>query len=42
MTKFSDFIRNATLEEKEKVFQEVMKEAWQDQEYIIRKANELE
>ena len=34
----SDFVRNATSAEKERVYQEVMKDAWERQEKIIDKA----
>ncbi|MFK3970903.1 hypothetical protein ACI2KS_09265 [Pseudomonas sp. NPDC087358] len=37
----SDFVRNATSEEKERVYQEVMKKAWERQDRIIEKARNL-
>ncbi|WP_166596827.1 hypothetical protein [Pseudomonas sp. SLFW] len=40
-TPFSDFVRNASSEEKERVYQEVMKKAWERQERIIEKARNL-
>jgi hypothetical protein len=38
---FSDFVRNATSEEKERVYQEVMKKAWERQDRIIEKARNM-
>lgn len=40
-TPFSDFVRNATSEEKERVYQEVMKKAWERQDRIIEKARNM-
>ncbi|WP_447651079.1 hypothetical protein [Pseudomonas abietaniphila] len=37
----SDFVRNATSEEKERVYQEVMKKAWERQDRIIEKARNM-
>lgn len=37
----SDFVRNATSEEKERVYQDVMKKAWERQDRIIEKARNL-
>lgn len=37
----SDFVRNATSEEKERVYQEVMKKAWERQDVIIEKARNM-
>jgi hypothetical protein len=36
MTNFSDFIRNGTPEEKEKVFNKVIEDSIEDQKKIIR------
>jgi len=40
-TPFSDFVRNATFEEKERVYQDVMKKAWERQERIIEQARNM-
>jgi hypothetical protein len=40
-TPFSDFVRNATSEEKERVYQEVMKKAWERQDVITEKARNM-
>jgi hypothetical protein len=37
----SDFVRNATFEEKERVYQDVMKKAWERQERIIEQARNM-
>jgi hypothetical protein len=41
MRSLSDFVRNATSEEKERVYQEVMKKAWERQDRIIEKARNM-
>ncbi|MFJ3470619.1 hypothetical protein [Pseudomonas sp. NPDC090201] len=40
-TPISDFVRNATSEEKERVYQEVMKKAWERQDRIIEQARKM-
>lgn len=40
-TPFSDFVRNATSEEKERVYQDVMKKAWERQDRIIEQARKM-
>lgn len=37
----SDFVRNATFEEKERVYLEVMEKAWARQEKIIEQARKM-
>jgi hypothetical protein len=38
----SDFVRNATSEEKERVYQDVMKKAWERQDRIIEQARKMQ
>jgi hypothetical protein len=40
-TPFSDFVRNATFEEKERVYLDVMEKAWARQEKIIEQARKM-
>jgi hypothetical protein len=40
-TPFSDFVRNASSAEKERVYQGVMKRAWERQDLLIAKAKSL-